>query len=41
VGNVTSYTDKSTKPGKVYYYKVSALNPSEGPLSNEAKATAR
>jgi subtilase family serine protease len=41
VGVQLSYTDRSTSSGRRYFYKVSALNPNEGPLSNEASATAR
>jgi hypothetical protein len=41
VGVVLSYRDRSTTSGLTYFYKVSALNPAEGPQSNEASATAR
>jgi fibronectin type 3 domain-containing protein len=41
VGNVTSYKDAGTERGRVYYYKVSAVNAvGEGPKSNEASAKA-
>jgi len=41
IGVQLTYRDKTTTSGKVYYYAVSALNPSEGPRSNEAHATSR
>ncbi len=43
VGNVLSYSDKSTRSGTYYYYyKVSAVNSiGEGPTSNEAGAKAK
>ena len=42
VGNVTGYTDTSTRKGVTYYYTVTAANAvGEGPASNEASATAR
>jgi fibronectin type 3 domain-containing protein len=41
IGNITSYNDTSVTSGVTYYYKVSAVNGTEeGPLSNEAFATA-
>jgi fibronectin type 3 domain-containing protein len=41
VGKVTSYADKGTTTGTVYYYRISAVNcVGEGPLSNEASAQA-
>jgi len=39
IGNVTTYTVTSLTNGQVYYFKVSAVAVSEGPLSNEASAT--
>jgi hypothetical protein len=42
VGNVLSYSDTSVTSGATYSYKVSARNAvGEGPLSDEASATAR
>jgi hypothetical protein len=40
-GNVTTYRDTSTRHGASYVYRISAVNGvGEGPLSNEASATA-
>jgi hypothetical protein len=36
-----TYADKTTTSGNVYYYRVSALNPAEGPVSNEGHAKAK
>jgi subtilisin len=38
IGTATSYTDTGRTNGTTYYYKVSAFNGSEGPLSNELSA---
>src|SRR5207248_4694808 len=42
VGNVTSYTDTSTRKGVTYYYTLTGANAvGEGPAANEPSATAR
>jgi hypothetical protein len=42
IGTMSSYTDRFTIRGVAYFYKVTAVNSTgEGPLSNEAKATAK
>lgn len=41
LGVVTSYKDTATVRRTVYYYMVTAVNPLEGPPSNEASATAK